>query len=264
MSTIIVIPARYGSTRLPGKPLAMIAGKTLLHRMWSIAMAVQQIDGVYIATDDERIKAHAESFGAQVIMTPVDIPNGTERAFHAATVLPKTPDIILNLQGDAVLTPPWVIQALIDYMRAQPKVELATTAVRMSMAQYEQMRQSKQAGAVGGTTVVMDKEDNALYFSKSMIPFMREIQNPDKLPVFRHIGLYVYRYATLKQYLALPVSELEQMEGLEQLRALENGIPIKVVQVDYRGRSHCAIDSQADIDYVETIIAKEGELLEAV
>ncbi len=261
MSAIIVIPARYGSTRLPGKPLAMIAGKTLLHRIWSIAMAVQHVEGVYIATDDERIKAHAESFGAQVIMTPVDIPNGTERAFHAATALAQTPEIVLNLQGDAVLTPPWVIQALIDYMQANPVVPLATTAVRMTLEQYQQMRQAKQTGAVGGTTVVFDKQDNALYFSKSIIPFMRQIPDPARLPVFRHIGLYVYRYATLKQYLALPQTELEQIEGLEQLRALEHGIPIKVVQVDYRGRSHCAIDSQADIDYVKTIIAKEGELL---
>lgn len=261
MSTVIVIPARYGSTRLPGKPLAMIAGKTLLHRMWSLAMAVQQVAGVYIATDDERIQAHAESFGAQVIMTQVDIPNGTERAFHAATALAQQPEIILNLQGDAVLTPPWVIQALIDYMQTHPSVPLATTAVRMTHEQYLQMRQAKQAGAVGGTTVVFDKQDNALYFSKSIIPFLRQISDTARLPVFRHIGLYVYRYAALKQYLALPPTELEQVEGLEQLRALEHGMPIKIVQVDYRGRSHCAIDSQADIDYVETIIAKEGELL---
>lgn len=261
MSTIIVIPARYGSTRLPGKPLAMIAGKTLLHRIWSIAKAVQHVDGVYIATDDERIKAHAESFGAEVVMTAVDIPNGTERAYHAAAALPQTPEIILNLQGDAVLTPPWVIQALIDYMQAHPDVPLATSAVRMNVEQYQQMRAAKQAGAVGGTTVVFDKQDNALYFSKSMIPFMRQFPDPTKLPVFRHIGLYVYRYAALKQYLALPPTELEQVEGLEQLRALEHGMSIKVVQVDYQGRSHCAIDSQADIDYVETLIAKEGELV---
>lgn len=261
MSTIIVIPARYGSTRLPGKPLALVAGKSLLQRMWSIATAVQRVDGVYIATDDERIKAHAESFGGQVIMTPVDIPNGTERAFHAAQALPKRPDIVLNLQGDAVLTPPWVIQALIDDMQANPTVQFATTAVRMTVAQYQQLRQTKQEGAVGGTTVVFDKFGNALYFSKSIIPFLRKMPANDLLPVFRHIGLYVYRYATLQKYLALPPTELEQVEGLEQLRALEHGIPIKVIQVDYRGRSHCAIDSQVDIDYVESVIAKEGELI---
>jgi len=260
MSAIIVIPARYGSTRLPGKPLAQIAGKSLLERTWSIAKAVQHIDGVYIATDDERIKHHAEGFGAEVIMTPVDLPNGTERVFHAVSTLSWTPDIILNLQGDAVLTPPWVIQTLMDRMLADATIGFATTAMRLSVEQYQQMVRSKQSGAVGGTTVVFDKQDNALYFSKSLIPFMRQVPC-DPLPVFRHIGLYVYRHDVLKQYLALPPTELELIEGLEQLRALEHGIPIKVVQVDYRGRSHCAVDSQADIDYVEQLIAKEGELL---
>jgi len=260
MKTIIVIPARYGSTRLPGKPLALIAGKSLLQRTWSIAMTVQHIEGVYIATDDERVKAHAEGFGAQVIMTPVDISNGTERAFHAASSLAWTPDIILNLQGDAVLTPPWVIQTLVDSMLADVAIGFATTAVRLTVEQYQQMVDSKREGAVGGTTVVFDKQHHALYFSKSLIPFMRK-KLEDPLPVFRHIGLYVYRYDILKQYLALPPSELEQVEGLEQLRALDNGIPIKVVEVDYRGRTHCAVDSQADVDYVEQLIAKEGELL---
>ena len=260
MRTVIIIPARFGSTRLPGKPLMMIAGMRLLQRTWSIAKAVKHVDAVYIATDDERIQQHAESFGAKVLMTPTEAPNGTERVFHAVTQLPVQPDIILNLQGDAVLTPPWVIQALIDTLRADPSVGFATTATRLTPVQYQLMAQSKQNGAVGGTTVVFDKENNALYFSKSLIPFVRQ-SSSDQFPVFRHIGLYIYRYPVLKRYLALPPSLLEQTEGLEQLRALENGIPIKVVQVDYRGRSHWAVDSQADIEQVEQLIASEGELL---
>lgn len=260
MTAIIVIPARYGSTRLPGKPLKMIAGKSLLHRTWSIAKAVTHVDEVYIATDDERIKQHAEAFGAQVILTPVDIENGTERVYYAASTLAVKPDIILNLQGDAVLTPPWVIQALLDKMLADSAIGFATTAMRLTESQYQQMVISKQNGAVGGTTVVWDKQDNALYFSKSLIPFVRKVTD-DGLPVFRHIGLYVYRYPVLKQYVALPPTVLEQTEGLEQLRALENGISIKVVQVDYRGRTHWAVDSQADIDHAEWLIDQEGELL---
>ena len=260
MSTVIIIPARFGSSRLPGKPLMMIAGVSLLQRTWSIAKAVKHIDAVYIATDDERIQHHAKSFGAEVLMTPVEARNGTERVFQAVTQLPEQPDIILNLQGDAVLTPPWVIQALIDTLRADSSVGFATTATRLTPAQYRLMAKSKQNGAVGGTTVVFDKENNALYFSKSLIPFVRE-NSSDQLPVFRHIGLYIYRYPVLKRYLALPQSLLEKTEGLEQLRALENGIPIKVVQVDYRGRSHWAVDSQADIEQVEQLIASEGELL---
>lgn len=260
MSAVIIIPARFGSTRLPGKPLMMIAGMSLLQRTWLLAKAVKQVDAVYIATDDERIRQHAESFGAEVLMTPEDAPNGTERVFHAVAQLSVLPDIILNLQGDAVLTPPWVIQALIDKMLADPSVGFATTAMRLTPTQYKLMAQSKQHGAVGGTTVVFDKEDNALYFSKSLIPFVRQLTS-EHLPVFRHIGLYVYRYPVLKRYLELPPTLLEQTEGLEQLRALEHGIPIKVVQVDYRGRTHWAVDSQADIDQVERLIAEEGELL---
>jgi 3-deoxy-manno-octulosonate cytidylyltransferase (CMP-KDO synthetase) len=260
MSTVIIIPARFGSTRLPGKPLMMIAGMSLLQRTWSLAKAVQHVDGVYIATDDERIREHAETFGAEVLMTPIDAANGTERVFHAVKQLPVLPDIILNLQGDAVLTPPWVIQALIDTLRADPSVGFATTATRLTPAQYQMMVQSKQQGAVGGTTVVFDKHNNALYFSKSLIPFVRQ-NKLDQLPVFRHIGLYIYRYSVLKDYLGLPPSILEETEGLEQLRALDHGIPIKVVTVDYRGRSHWAVDSQADIDHVEQLIATEGELL---
>lgn len=261
MSNIIVIPARYGSSRLPGKPLALISGKSLLQRTWAIAKAVRHVDEVYIATDDSRIKEHAEKFGAKVVMTPENCLNGTERALAAADTLLQKPDIILNLQGDAVLTPPWAIQALLDKMREDSTIGMATTATRMNLEQVNKMAESKLHGKVGGTTVVFDKNDNALYFSKSMIPFLRD-KSVNPLPIFRHIGLYVYRYDILKQYLALPPSGLELTEGLEQLRALENGIPIKVVKVDYQGRTHWAVDSQADIDIVEKIIEQEGELVE--
>lgn len=260
MSAVIVIPARYGSTRLPGKPLALIKGKSLLYRTWSIAKAIKHVDEVYIATDDSRIKDHAHSFGAKVIMTPDTCQNGTERAFAAVETLHPHPDIILNLQGDAVLTPPWAIQALLDKMFADPAIGLATTATQMNVDQYNKMLSSKINGRVGGTTVVFNKSDDALYFSKSMIPFLRD-KTVHPLPVYRHIGLYVYRYPVLKEYLKLEPTPLEKTEGLEQLRALENGIPIKIVKVDYKGRTHWAVDSQEDIEAVEKIIDKEGELI---
>ena len=260
MTSVIVIPARFGSTRLPGKPLALIRGKSLLYRTWLIAKAVKRVDGVYIATDDIRIKEHAEAFGADVMMTPMDCRNGTERALFTANQMHPCPDIILNLQGDAVLTPPWVIQSLLDTIQQDSSIGLATTATRLDAMQYERMLESKRHGAVGGTTVVFDQQDNALYFSKQMIPFLRE-KDKQPLPVYRHIGLYVYRYPVLKRYVELAPTPLEQVEGLEQLRALENGIAIKVVKVDYQGRTHWAVDSQADIDMVERIIASEGELI---
>jgi len=260
MRAIIVIPARFGSTRLPGKPLALIHGKSLLYRMWSIAKTVKRVEGVYIATDDLRIQEHAEGFGAQVIMTPEQCLNGTERVFAACHGLEYLPDIVLNLQGDAVLTPPWVIQTLLDKVLEDENIGLATTAVQMTEQQYQAMQTSKRNGKVGGTTVVFDKNNNALYFSKSLIPFIRDKNDPH-FPMYRHIGLYCYRYPTLKTYLNLAPTPLEKIEGLEQLRALENGIPIKIVKVDYEGRTHWAIDSQDDIDVVENIIANEGELL---
>lgn len=260
MKTAIVIPARYGSTRLPGKPLALISGKSLLFRTWSIAKAVKKVDDVYIATDDARIQDHAISFGAKVLMTPESCENGTERAFAAINQCESIPDIILNLQGDAVLTPPWIIQPLLDTMLADPSIELATPANKINIEQYNKMLAAKTAGAVGGTMVVFDKNNDAMYFSKSMIPFVRD-KNLENLPLYKHIGLYAYRYNTLKKYLNLKPTLLERIEGLEQLRALENGIKIKIVIVDYKNRTHWAVDSPEDITIVEKIISEEGELI---
>ncbi len=260
MNTAIVIPARFGSTRFPGKPLALISGKSLLQRTWSIAKAIQHVNAVYIATDDQRIQEHALAFGAQVLMTPSHCENGTVRAFAAVNQCDPVPDIILNLQGDAVLTPPWIIQPLLDVMLENPAIELATPATQISLEHYKKMAAAKNAGTVGGTMVVFDKNHHALYFSKSMLPFVRT-PTEKPLPLYRHIGLYAYRYATLKKYLQLAPTPLEKIEGLEQLRALENGIKIKVVIVDYKNRTHWAVDSPEDVAIVEKIIAAEGELV---
>lgn len=260
MRAVIMIPARFGSTRLPGKPLALVKGRSVLHRLWSIAKSVNHIEEVYIATDDERIVLHAQSFGATVMMTPQTCQNGTERVWAAVEALSVKPDIILNLQGDAVLTPPWVIQDLLTTMLHEPTTLFATIATPLQWIDYEKMRAAKMRGEVGGTTVVFDKTSHALYFSKSLIPFLRN-KTLDPLPIYRHIGLYAYRYATLKTYVNLPPTVLEQAEGLEPLRALENNIRIKVVPVDYRGRTHWAIDCLADIVEAERLIDQEGELI---
>ncbi len=259
MKSVIVIPARHNSSRFPGKPLALISGKSLLHRTWSIAKAVNHIDEVYIATDDHRIEKHALEFGAKVIMTSVACENGTERMHEALSNANITPDIAINLQGDAVLTPPWVIQSLLDSMLTNPEDGLTTLATPISKQQYELMVSTKNKGAVGGTTVVFDLNHRALYFSKSLIPYLRNAKATNAA-AYRHIGLYGYRYPTLKKYLSLAPTPLEQTEGLEQLRALENGIPIRIVIVDYKGRSHWAVDSPDDVTIVENIISTEGEL----
>jgi 3-deoxy-manno-octulosonate cytidylyltransferase (CMP-KDO synthetase) len=260
MKNIIIIPARYNSSRFPGKPLTLIKGQSLIKRVWNIAKAVTGIDEVYIATDDPRIVAHAREFSAKVIMTG-ECANGTERIFQAVNQLPIKPDFVVNLQGDAVLTPPWVIQPIIDVMLKNPEVELATPAALITQAHYLAMQAAKLKGEVGGTMVVCDKKQNALYFSKSMIPYLRETKTFLTLPLYQHIGVYAYRYATLKEYMRLEPSPLEILEGLEQLRALENGIPMRVAFVDYRGRTPGSIDSPPDVARAEEIIEKEGELI---
>ncbi len=260
MKKVIVIPSRYNSSRFPGKPLQLVCGKSLIERVWTIAKAVKGIDEVYIATDDARIEAHALEFSAKVRMTG-DCSNGTERAFKLAHDLNlQDNDWIINLQGDAALTPPWVIQALLDATVDSSCLEIVTPATRISKDEYFAMQAAKLKGEAAGTMVVCDKAFKALYFSKRMIPYLRDstLDNP---PLYRHIGLYAYRFATLKKYISLPLGALEQVEGLEQLRALENGLSIRVVIVDYKGRTHGSIDSPSDVVVVEKIIEKEHELV---
>lgn len=259
MKTIIVIPSRYGSTRLPAKPLKIIAGKSLVQRVYEIALAVKNIDAVYVATDDQRILEHVTDFGGKAIMTPENCINGTERASVLAKELAEQPDIIINLQGDAVLTPPWIIQALVDAMQQDTTLPIATPAVQLTITQYEQLKKSKANGDVGGTTVTFDQQYHALYFSKQIIPYLREVDNPPL--IYRHIGLYAYRYEALQQFMALPESPFERVEKIEILRALENDIKVKIVPVDYQGRTHWAVDSPSDITMVESILAQEGELV---
>lgn len=256
---IIIIPARYQSSRFPGKPLALIKGHSLIYRVWSIAKTIKSVDEVYIATDHVDIQTHALGFGAKVLMTE-ECNNGTERIFSAIALLTHKPDIILNLQGDAVLTPPWVIQALINAMINNSQLEITTPATLINTKQYSLMQNVKLKGEVGGTMVVCDKNLNAMYFSKSMIPYLRDTQMQSP-PLYRHIGLYAYRYSALEKYISLSPTPLEKLEGLEQLRILENGKPIRVVLVDYKGHTHASIDSPEDVIRVEQLIETEGELV---
>jgi 3-deoxy-manno-octulosonate cytidylyltransferase (CMP-KDO synthetase) len=262
MQTLIVIPARFGSSRFPGKPLHLIAGTSLIQRVWQIARAAAGVDTVVVATDDERIAAHVASFGGTAVFTPADCRNGSERVFAAVTALGTTPHIVLNLQGDAVLLPPTVISALIAEMRRDPQVQIATPAVRLSADQYAALVSHKGAGIVAGTTVTFARNGDALYFSKGIIPFIRSPATYlDAPPVYQHIGLYAYTHAALKHYISLAPGEFEQVEQLEQLRALEHGIPIRVVQVPLHGRTIWSIDNPEDVVRAEELIRTEGELL---
>lgn len=263
MRTVIVIPSRFGSTRFPGKPLAPVAGRSLLERVWRIARAVQGVERVLVATDDARIAAHAESFGAEAVSTPESCRNGTERAEAALAALDFVPDAVVNLQGDAVLTPPWVVQAVVDALAQETsggrRADVVTPATVLDEGAVARLAASKAGGEVGGTTVTVGLDGFALYFSKAIIPFRRD---PSRAPVRKHIGLYGFRREALARLVALPPTPLELAEGLEQLRALEHGLGVRVVEVDLRGRSTLAIDAPADVARVEAAIRAEGELVE--
>lgn len=261
MDTIVVIPARYGSSRFPGKPLAPIAGRSLLERVWRIAEAVPGVDGVVVATDDRRVAEHVASFGGRSVMTSDTCRNGSERVWEAVQGLTNCPKNIVNLQGDAVLMPPWVIGSLVAEMNRDSTVQIATPATRLTSEQYASMTKMKSSGVVSGTTVTFGENRNALYFSKSIIPFVRSWSEAGMSPVYQHIGVYAYRYESLKRYIELPIGRLEQVEQLEQLRALEHGVPVRVVVVSLHGRTMWAVDNPEDVRRVEEIITLEGELV---
>ncbi|MBI4370539.1 MAG: 3-deoxy-manno-octulosonate cytidylyltransferase [Elusimicrobia bacterium] len=257
--TVIVIPVRWGSERFPGKPLAMISGKSMLHRVWAIAQSCRPTDDVWIATDDERIKEHAQKIGAQAMMTPASCRNGTERVLEATRKIGAV-DIVINLQGDAPLTPPWILDALIEKMTRDAVCQLSTPAIRLNAALAAKIRSSLTKGKAGATTVTFDQKGRALYFSKALIPNLRNPNDP-RPPIFKHLGLYAYRLKTLETLAALPPGVFEEAEQLEQLRALEYGIPIDVIVVDAGGRTLWSVDNPADISMVEQIIKSEGELI---
>lgn len=261
MDTIIVIPARFASSRFPGKPLADIAGVSLIRRVLRLAESVDGVDAVFVATDSPEIAEHVEEHGGQVIMTSAACRNGSERVWEAVSSLEERPKNIINLQGDAVLMPPWIIQALVEEMTKDRSIQIATPATRLTREQYDAMTKMKGSGVVSGTTVTVSKSGSALYFSKTVIPHIREWPADQSVPILQHIGVYAYTYESLKNYIALPMGELEYVEQLEQLRALENDIPIRVVEVSMKGRTMWSVDNPEDIERVEAIISQEGELV---
>lgn len=255
--TVIVIPARFGSTRLPGKPLIRIAGRTLIERVWQIATSAKHADAVYVATDDTRIAEAVKGFGGKAVMTQADCANGSERTLAALSVLGITPEIVLNFQGDAPLIPPSIIDQIIEDMRANPQADICTPAICLRGDDLAQFLEEKRVTPATGTSVVMTRDGNALYFSKAVLPFDRGARDH----VFRHIGLYAYRTPVLRELCALPESPLEKSEKLEQLRALENGFSIRVTTVNMEGRTLASVDAPEDVERVERIIKAEGELV---
>lgn len=260
MKTVILIPARYPSQRFPGKPLAMLTGATgkarsLIHRSWEAAMAVEGVDGVHVLTDDDRIAEAARDFGASVLMTSEAPRNGTERCAEALPQL-DAPDVIVNLQGDAPLTPPHYVEALISAME-DTDVKMATPVLATEHDHLDALREDRKQGRVGATTAVFRPDGDALYFSKEVLPFADRARETG-LTVWHHVGCYAYRPDALRAYSDLPQGKLETVEGLEQLRFLENGIPVRCVPVEARGRAFWELNNPSDIPLIEAIMKREG------
>ncbi len=252
--TIIVIPARWASRRYPGKPLARIAGRSLLHRTIDAGRAIGSGARLLVATDDDRVAEEAAAAGAEVVITSPDCANGTERVAEAVAGLADATDIVVNLQGDAPLTPPWFIEALIAAMAASNDMAVATPVLRTDPGHLARLRADRAAGRVGATTVVTDARGAALYFSKEIIPH----GGGKEVPVLHHVGVYAYRREALLKYPDLPMGQAERAEGLEQLRFLEHGIPVACVEVDAAGRDFWEVNHPEDVALVEAILKREG------
>lgn len=250
MKAACVIPARYGSTRFPGKPLALDTGKFLIQHVYERAAAANCFDSIVVATDDRRIFEAVESFGGSVVMTRSDHPSGTDRIAEVAAGLPN--EIIVNLQGDEPEIRPDLLEKLVRMLIDRPDAQMATLA-----SPIHSQGELRDPNVV---KVTVTRTGQALYFSRSTIPFDRDrtLRHQDWMPenALKHIGLYAYRRDFLLQYPALERTPLEQLESLEQLRALEHGHLIMVAQVDYQSRG---IDTPED--YAAFVNAwKEGAI----
>ena len=265
MTDLIVIPARYGSTRLVGKPLLPIAGRMLLERVAAVAMSAAKVLGdaaVLVATDDERIAAAAEGLGIAAAMTSSTIASGSGRALAAMHAVAATPDFVINLQGDAPFTAPEHLVEIIRSARAGT-ADVTTPVVALDWAQLDQLRAHKLNTPASGTTCIRDATGRAIWFSKTVLPFMRNearLRETQALsPVFQHIGLYCYRRAALEAFEAAPPSAYELLEGLEQLRLIELGLGIETVLVPPAPITMSGIDSPADVERAERLIAEFGD-----
>lgn len=238
---IAIIPARYGSSRLPGKPLAPIAGRPMIQHVYERVRQAQSLTRALVATDDERIKAAVEGFGGEAVLTRSDHRTGTDRVAEVAAHIPA--DIYLNVQGDEPLLDPGTIDALVSAMTGDDQVQIATpcSAIRLPNDIMDPHV----------TKVVCDFDGNGLYFSHSPIPWVRDRNGDVVVKHWKHIGLYAFRRDALLEFPTLPPGELERAEQLEQLRWLENGFRIRVVETEYDAVS---VDVPEDIPRVERLL----------
>lgn len=263
-SFAIIIPARHASTRYPGKPLVALRGvggraRTLIERSWLCASSVPDCAGVWVATDDDRIAVEVKRFGGQVVMTSSDCANGTERCGDAVARLGDVADVIVNLQGDALLSPAFVVTQLVARLEEDQAAVMATPAVRCSRSVYEHLAADAAQGRVGGTTTVFDRSSHALYFSKRLLPFLPPApSDADIAAVHLHLGLYAYRPSALALYREATPSTLEMLEGLEQLRFLDLGLAVSIIQLDPLGWDSIELNNPSDVSAIERVLAERG------
>jgi len=240
---VVVIPARYGSTRLPGKPLVLLAGKPMIQRVFERAKLSKRVHRVIVATDDERIVKAVETFGGEAKMTRPDHRTGTERVAEVAAH--EAGDVFVNVQGDEPLLDPEAVDAAVDSLLEEPQASVSTVATPIKAP----------ADIMDPNVVktVLDFESHALYFSRAPIPWVRDAAAKIHVQHWKHLGLYVFQRAALLEYPTLPQGELEKIEQLEQLRWLENGWKIRVAEVAHDAVS---VDVPEDVARVEKLLEK--------
>jgi 3-deoxy-manno-octulosonate cytidylyltransferase (CMP-KDO synthetase) len=240
---VVVIPARYGSTRLPGKPLVSLNGQPMIQRVYERAKSARRVDRVIVATDDDRIVKAVTSFGGEARMTRPDHRTGTERVAEVAAHVEG--EVFVNVQGDEPLLDPAAVDTAVAALLEEPQAAVATVATPI-----------KVPGDImdpNVVKVVLDFDDNALYFSRAPVPWVRDTGNTIQVRHLKHLGLYVFQREALLEYPTLPQGELERIEQLEQLRWLENGSKIRVAEVEHDAIS---VDVPEDVARVEKLLQK--------
>jgi len=240
---VIVIPARFGSTRLPGKPLVLLAGKPMIQRVYERAKMASRAHRVIVATDDERIVKAVETFGGTARMTRPDHRTGTERVAEVAAH--EKGDVFVNVQGDEPLLDPAAVDTAVNALLEEPAAAIATVATLIKTP----------ADIMDPNVVktVLDFDNNGIYFSRAPIPWVRDTTSKIQVRHLKHLGLYVFQRDSLLEYPTLPQGELERIEQLEQLRWLENGWKIRVAEVEHDAVS---VDVQDDVARVEKLLQK--------
>jgi 3-deoxy-manno-octulosonate cytidylyltransferase (CMP-KDO synthetase) len=238
---VVVIPARYGSTRLPGKPLVTLAGKPMIQRVYERVKLARRVDRIIVATDDERIVKAVEAFGGEARMTRADHRTGTERVAEVAAH--EAGEVFVNVQGDEPLLDPVAVDAAVNSLLEEPAASISTVATPI--------RTPADIMDPNVVKTVLDFDGNALYFSRAPIPWVRDIASKIQVRHLKHLGLYVFQRDALLEYPTLPQGELERIEQLEQLRWMEYGWKIRVAEVEHDAIS---VDVPEDVARVEKLL----------